>query len=38
VEIGKALGDSSFDAIKRYVQPTDRDDELLEKMRPVSFE
>ncbi len=38
VEIGKALGDSSFDAIKRYVHPTDRDDELLEKMRPVSFE
>lgn len=38
VEIGKALGDSSFEAIKRYVHPTDRDDELSEKMRPVSFE
>ena len=38
VEVGKALGDSSFDAIKRYVHPTDRDEELSGKMRPIAFD
>lgn len=35
VEIGVALGDSSYEAIRRYVQPTGRDEELLRKMPPT---
>ena len=37
VEIGRALGDASFDAVRRYVQPTDREEELSSKMRPITL-